>query len=46
MCVHGGTAYARGGYIYSNFGYPNKFFIDANLGSWHGVTCQTGRNSR
>jgi hypothetical protein len=29
MYVHGGTAYQRGGYIYSNLGWANKATIDA-----------------
>jgi|KBSMisStandDraft_5_1062788.scaffolds.fasta_scaffold86119_2 hypothetical protein len=33
--VHGGTAYARGGFIYSNWGWANKAFVDANIGAWH-----------
>jgi hypothetical protein len=32
--VHGGTAFQRGGYIYSNLGYANRAFIDANVGAW------------
>jgi hypothetical protein len=35
MYVHGGTAFQRGGHIYSTMGYANRAFIDANIGTWH-----------
>jgi hypothetical protein len=32
--VHGGTAFQRGGFIYSNEGFRNRAFIDANIANW------------